>query len=80
LVANPNLPQEQVIALAPLFPRALLTNLVLPWWFVEDPNWLPPKVAREVLERAQQGPEWPALAIQYAAVVAQLERCAGLRE
>jgi hypothetical protein len=80
LVANPNLPQEQVIALAPLFPRAFLANPVLPLWFIENPNWLPLEEAREVFERAQQEPDWLALAIQYAAVVAQLERCAGLRE
>jgi len=75
LVANPNLPQEQAITLAPLFPRAFLSNPVLPLWFMEDPNWFPPGVAQAVLERARQEPDWPALATQYAAV-ALLERCA----
>jgi hypothetical protein len=74
LVANPNLPQEQVIALAPLFPAALLANPVLPLWFIENPKWLKPNIAQKVLEGAQQEPEWPALAEQYAIVVAHLER------
>jgi len=77
LVGNPNLPQEQVIAFAPRFPAAFLANPVLPWWFMEDPNWLLPWQAREVLERARQELEWPALAQQYVALVALLERRAG---
>ncbi len=79
LMANPNLPQEQVIALATRFPRAFLLNPALPLWFVADPDWLPPDVARDVLKCAQRERDWPALAEQYAALVALLERCAGLR-
>jgi hypothetical protein len=80
LVANPNIPQEQVLILAPRFPRAFLTNPVLPLWFVTDPNWLPPRVAQVVLEQVQCEPGWPALATQYATLVALLKRCASLRE
>jgi len=80
LVANPNLPQERVITLAPLFPGAFLTNPVLPLWFVADPNWLPPHKARAVLEQARREPDWPALAKKYVALVALLEqRCASPR-
>jgi len=74
LVANPNLPQEQMLALALRFPEAFLANPVLPLWFMADPNWLRPGAARDVLDQAQMKPEWPALAQQYAAVVTQLER------
>jgi len=76
LVGNPNLPQKQAIVLAQWFPKAFLTNPVLPLWFIENPNWLPPKAAQLVFKRAQQEPDWPALAEQYAALVAHLERCA----
>ena len=80
LVANPNFPQEQVIALASQFPRAFLTNPVLPWWFIGDPNWLTLQEAQSILLRAQQEPDWLAWAEQHANLVAPLEqRCARRR-
>ena len=74
LAANPNLPQDWVIILASRFPGAFLTNPMLPWWFVAEPNWLSPEVARHVLEQVRQEPNWQAVAQQYADLVVQLER------
>jgi len=80
LVANPNLPQDQIIELAPLFPRAFLSNPALPQWFAADPNWLPRWAAHSVLVLGRREPEWPAVAEQYADLVALLyQRCAGMR-
>ncbi len=74
LVTNPNLPQKELLRLAPWLPAAFLSNPVLPLLFMEDPTWPPYAVAREILKAAQQEPDWPEVAAQYAALVAHLER------
>jgi hypothetical protein len=46
---NPNLPDEVLVKLGRCYPAAFLSNPAIPLYLLQDPNWLAPKTAAQLL-------------------------------